>query len=152
MTQHSCEQFGGDIQMKIRTYSELKKFNTIEERFEYLKLNGEVGVATFGYDRIFNQNFYASKIWKDARRKVIIRDGGCDLGIPGYEVNDHITIHHMNPVTKEDIVKENWEYLTDPEFLISASYNTHKAIHFGDQSLLPKLPVERSPGDTCLWR
>lgn len=152
MTQHSCKQFGGDIQMKIRTYSELKKFNTIEERFEYLKLNGEVGVATFGYDRIFNQNFYASKIWKDARRKVIIRDGGCDLGIPGYEVNDHITIHHMNPVTKEDIVKENWEYLTDPEFLISASYTTHKAIHFGDQSLLPKLPVERSPGDTCLWR
>lgn len=138
--------------MKRRSYSELKRLNTIEERYDYLKLKGEVGVATFGYDRIFNQNFYASKAWKDARRAVIIRDGGCDLGIEGYEIYDHITIHHMNPITKEDIITENWEYLTDPEYLICASYNTHKAIHFGDSKLLPKLPIERSPGDTCLWR
>ena len=138
--------------MKRRSYSELKQLTTIEERYDYLKLKGEVGVATFGYDRIFNQNFYASKAWKDARRAVIIRDGGCDLGVEGYEIYDHITIHHMNPITKEDIVTENWEYLTDPEYLICASYNTHKAIHFGDSKLLPKLPIERSTGDTCLWR
>jgi len=138
--------------VKRRSYSELKQLKTIEERYDYLKLKGEVGVATFGYDRIFNQNFYASRAWKDARRAVIIRDGGCDLGVEGYEINDHITIHHMNPITKEDIVTENWEYLTNPEYLICTSYNTHKAIHFGDITLLPNLPIERSPGDTCLWR
>lgn len=136
----------------MRTYTELLTLPTIKERYEYLKLGGSVGVVTFGGDRIFNQKFYASRKWKDIRRQVIIRDLGCDLGIEGYEVNDRITIHHMNPITREDIRNEDWDYLTNPEYLISCSYLTHEAIHFGDQSLLPKVPIERRPNDTCPWR
>ena len=136
----------------MRTYTELLTLPTIKERYDYLKLGGSVGVVTFGGDRIFNQQFYASKMWRDIRRQVIIRDNGCDLGVPGYELGDHITIHHMNPATREDIRNEEWEYLTDPEYLISCSYLTHQAIHFGDQSLLPKVPIERKPNDTCPWR
>lgn len=135
-----------------RSYTELSKMKTIQERYEYLKLNGKIGSETFGFDRFFNQKFYRSKEWKDARRLVIIRDNSCDLGIEDFEIYDRITIHHMNPITKKDIIEENWEYLTDPEYLICASYLTHKAIHFGDANLLPKLPIERTPGDTCLWR
>jgi len=135
-----------------RRYSELIQLPTLKERYEYLKLSGAVGEETFGFDRIFNQKFYTSKAWKDARREVIIRDNGCDLAMAGYEIYDRVTIHHMNPVTKKDIFNENWEYLTNPEYLITASYNTHKAIHFGDINLLPKLPIERKPGDTCPWR
>ena len=138
--------------MKLRTYRELSRLTTMQDRFEYLKLNGSVGRETFGFDRFFNQEFYKSKEWRDARRAVIIRDNSCDLGVEDYPIYDRITIHHMNPITKEDILNEDWEYLTNPEFLISASYLTHKAIHFGDAQLLPKLPVERSPGDTCPWR
>lgn len=135
-----------------RSYTELSRFNTIEDRYEYLKLNGSVGKETFGFNRFFNQKFYTSNVWKDARRYVIIRDNCCDLGIEGYSLDDRVTIHHMNPITKEDILEENWDYLTDPEYLICTSYLTHKAIHFGDNTLLPKMPIERKPGDTCLWR
>lgn len=136
----------------MRTYTELLALPTIKERYEYLKLGGSVGEVTFGGDRIFNQKFYSSKKWRDIRRHIIIRDNGCDLGIEGYELNDKIMIHHMNPVTIEDIKNERWEYLTDPEYLISCSYLTHQAIHFGDQTLLPKIPIERQPYDTCPWR
>jgi len=135
-----------------RSYSELISLPTIKERFDYLKLNGTVGSITFGFDRVFNQRFYTSKMWRDIRKEIIIRDNGCDLGVEGYELYDRITIHHMNPITKEDIRNEDWEYLTNPEYLICASYDTHKAIHYGDANLLPKIPVERRPGDTCPWR
>lgn len=135
-----------------RSYSELISLPTIKERFDYLKLNGTVGSITFGFDRVFNQQFYTSKMWRDIRKEIIIRDNGCDLGVDGYELYDRITIHHMNPITKEDIRNEDWEYLTNPEYLICASYDTHKAIHYGDANLLPKIPVERRPGDTCPWR
>jgi len=135
-----------------RSYSELISLPTIKERFDYLKLNGTVGSITFGFDRVFNQQFYTSKMWRDIRKEIIIRDNGCDLGVEGYELYDRITIHHMNPITKEDIRNEDWEYLTNPEYLICASYDTHKAIHYGDANLLPKIPVERRPGDTCPWR
>ena len=136
----------------MRTYTELVTLPTIKERYEYLKLGGAVGAVTFGGNRTFNQNFYASRMWKDVRRQVIIRDNGCDLGVEGYEVGKRITIHHMNPVTVEDIRNEDWEYLTNPEYLISCSYLTHQAIHFGDQQLLPQTPIERKPNDTCPWR
>lgn len=136
----------------MRTYTELMTLPTINERYEYLKLGGSVGEVTFGGDRVFNQQFYRSKKWKDIRRHIIIRDNGCDLGIPGYEINSRIVIHHMNPVTKKDIHDEDWEYLTNPEYLISCAYLTHQAIHFSDQSLLPKVPIERRPNDTCPWR
>ena len=101
-----------------RSYSELISLPTIKERFDYLKLNGTVGSITFGFDRIFNQQFYTSKMWRDIRKEIIIRDNGCDLGVEGYELYDRITIHHMNSITKEDIRKEDWEYLTNPEYLI----------------------------------
>ena len=135
---------------KIRTYSELKRIKTFKERYDYLKLRGEVGVETFGADRYLNQALYRSSRWKRTRDKIIIRDNGCDLGIEGYEVKDRIYIHHMNPITLEDILEENDE-MFNPEFLICVSFNTHNAIHFSDDSLLPKLPVERKPGDTKLW-
>ena len=136
----------------MRTYTELITLPTIKERYEYLKLGGTVGVVTFGGDRTFNQNFYSSRMWKDVRRQIIIRDHGCDLGVEGYDVNNRITIHHMNPVTRDDIRNEDWEYLTNPEYLISCSYLTHQAIHYGDNTLLPKMPIERTPNDTCPWR
>ena len=136
----------------MKTYTELLTLPTIKERYEYLKLGGSVGVVTFGGDRVFNQKFYSSREWKKVRRQIIIRDNACDLGVPGYELNSRIVIHHMNPVTMKDIRNEDWEYLTNPEYLISCSYMTHQAIHYGDQSLLPQVPVERKPYDTCPWR
>ena len=136
----------------MKTYTELLTLPTIKERYEYLKLGGSVGVVTFGGDRVFNQKFYSSREWKRVRRQIIIRDNACDLGVPGYELNSRIVIHHMNPVTMKDIRNEDWEYLTNPEYLISCSYITHQAIHYGDQSLLPQVPVERKPYDTCPWR
>lgn len=138
--------------MKIRRYSELIQLSTMKDRYEYLKLSNKVGEETFGYDRVFNQNFYSSDIWRRVRREVIIRDNACDLAMPGYEIDNHVTIHHMNPVTREDVKNEEWEKLTDPEYLICVSYRTHQAIHYGDSSLLPQLPIERRPGDTCPWR
>lgn len=138
--------------MKIRSYSELIKIPTMQERFEYLKLVGEVGERTFGSNRFLNQDFYASRLWKDARKEVILRDQSCDLAIPDYQIYARPVIHHINPISVEDIMNENWDKLLDPENLITTSYLTHKAIHFGTEAMLPKLPIERKPGDTCLWR
>lgn len=138
--------------MKHRTYSELIRLPTIHERFDYLKLTGEVGFRTFGSNRFLNQVFYSSKQWKSVRNEVILRDLSCDLGVADYELYDRVTIHHMNPITIDDVKDENWDKLLNPENLITASYTTHKAIHFGNESMLPKLPIERTPGDTCLWR
>lgn len=135
----------------IRTYSELKRIETFEGRYEYLKLFGKVGVETFGTDRYLNQILYHSQRWKRIRQKVIIRDNGCDLGVDGRDITYQIIIHHMNPITVDDILEER-DWIFDPEFLISTSVYTHKAIHFGDESLLPKLPIERRPFDTCPWK
>lgn len=134
----------------IRTYSELRRRETLEDRFNYLKLHGQVGDATFGFDRFLNQRFYASHEWKQVRHHVIVRDNGCDLGVDGYEIHDRIYIHHMNPMTVSDLVEFNREIL-DPEYLIAVTHTTHNAIHYGDANLLPRLPVERRPGDTKLW-
>lgn len=136
----------------IRTYSELSKLSTFEERYEYLKLDGVVGEDTFGFDRYLNQQFYQrDPEWKKVRDYVIIRDMGCDLGIEGREIQDSITIHHMNPLTKDDLLNRT-EFLLDPEYLISTSRSTHNAIHYGDENLLMKGPVERTKNDTCPWR
>lgn len=133
-----------------KSYSELLKFKTFLDRFDYLKIGGSVGHATFGFDRHINQYFYQSQEWKKVREIVIIRDEGCDLGIPGYEIHSKILIHHINPMTSDDIVHGE-EWIFNPEFLITTSHNTHNAIHYGDKNLLmlPKAP--RSPGDTKLW-
>lgn len=137
--------------MSIRTYSELSKLSTFEERYEYLRLGGSVGYETFGFDRYLNQIFYTSQRWRKARDKVIIRDNACDLGIKGRDILGRIYIHHMNPVTLDDIVNES-ELLIEPEFLICTTPNTHNAIHYGDKSLLILEPIERSKNDTCPWR
>ena len=134
-----------------RRYSELKKLKTFEERFEYLKLGGQVGKITFGSDRIFNQAFYHSKEWKQFRNEVILRDGGCDLGIEDREIFDRVIIHHINPMTIEEL-EEGGEDLFDMENFICCSYNTHEAIHYGNADMLIKTEfVERRPGDTILW-
>lgn len=136
--------------MKVKTYKEMSRLETFEERFDYLKLNGSVGSDTFGFDRWLNQKFYRSKEWKRTRDQVIIRDNGCDLGIPGREIQGKIIIHHINPITVEDIC-DITEYLMNPNYLVCTSQNTHNAIHYGDANLLPKDPVTRKPGDTKLW-
>ena len=136
--------------MKVKTYKEMSRLETFEERFDYLKLNGSVGSDTFGFDRWLNQKFYRSKEWKRTRDQVIIRDNGCDLGIPGREIQGKIIIHHVNPITVEDIC-DITEYLMNPDYLVCTSQNTHNAIHYGDANLLPKDPVTRKPGDTKLW-
>lgn len=135
----------------IRTYSELIQLPTFTERFDYLKLDGQVGVETFGYDRYLNQRFYHSSEWRSIRDYVITRDLGCDLGMEGYEIYGKIYIHHMNPITQKDIVHSNADLL-NPEFLICTTHNTHNAIHYGDASLLITEPVERRPNDTCPWK
>ena len=137
--------------MSIRTYSELITLPTFEERYQYLRLNGRVGEETFGFDRWLNQKFYNDPAWLEARDYVIIRDNGCDLAIPGREIYSRILIHHMNPITKHDILQRS-KYLLDPEYLICTIKNTHDAIHYGDENLLVKGPVERKPNDTCPWR
>jgi hypothetical protein len=136
--------------MRIRTYSELSVLNTFDERFEYLKLDGGVGRATFGYDRYLNQSFYTSSQWLHVREFVIVRDNGCDLGIPGYEIHAEPLVHHMNPMTPEDIIHDE-EWILNPEFLILTRQRTHNDIHFGRKKLEPKVVAERSPGDTRLW-
>lgn len=135
---------------KSRSYRELRRLETFEERFEYLSLRSVVGDSTFGFDRYINQNFYTSTVWRQVRHRVIARDLGCDLGIEGHELHDKIIIHHMNPMTPQDIIDGD-ESILDPNFLISVSHNTHNAIHYGDASLLPKEFVPRRPGDTKLW-
>lgn len=135
----------------VRTYSELIKIPTFLERFKYLKLNGRVGVDTFGFDRYLNQTFYRSHEWKRLRNDVIVRDMGCDLGLEGYDIFDKILVHHMNPIGPDDIIHRS-DYLLDPEFLICTSKLTHDAIHYGDEQILYQDPVIRTPGDTCPWR
>lgn len=140
----------------MRTYTELMKLKTFEERFEYLKLNGAVGARTFGFDRYVNQIFYNSSAWRQVRNKIILRDcdvyGVLDLGHPDHVITGKVLIHHMNPIKIEDIIDKK-DYILDPEFLICTSKETHNAIHYGDASLLPKQTlIERSPFDTCPWR
>lgn len=135
----------------IRTYSELIKYPSFIERFRYLKLDGRVGEDTFGYDRYLNQKFYRSSEWKHIRNLVITRDFGCDLAHQDFEIPGMILIHHMNPITKDDVI-EHSDFLLNPEYLVCVSYDTHQAIHYGDESLLVhELPV-RKPNDTCPWR
>lgn len=134
----------------IRTYSELMERETLLERFNYLRLRGQVGDTTFGVDRYLNQMFYRSQEWKNVRWKVINRDLGCDLGVPNYDIHRGLTIHHLNPMTVADIQEGNPAIL-DPEFLITTTLSTHNAIHYGDVRLLPRVLVERKPGDTKLW-
>lgn len=137
--------------MYTKSYTELSQLHSMRERFDYLKLREEVGFDTFGSHRFLNQNFYRSKEWRDIRNKVIIRDNSCDLGISDYEIRDRVTIHHINPITIEDVMNNNLDKLLNMDNLITASYNTHKAIHFGTESMLPSDPIVRVPGDTCLW-
>ena len=135
----------------IRTYSELNRLKTLEERFNYLKLDNGVGVETFGFDRYLNQIFYKDKRWKSIRNKVIIRDNGCELGLEDYEIGGPVYVHHMNPITIHDL-KEWSPYLIEPEYLICMSYKLHNAIHFGDSRVLSEFNLtERSPNDTKLW-
>ena len=135
---------------RIRTYRELRRFETFEERFKYLVLHGTVGESTFGFDRYINQQFYTSRQWRQVRHYVIARDEGCDLGVPGYEIHDRLYIHHMNPMTVAHI-SDGDSAILDPEYLITTSHQTHNAIHYGDERLLPRQLVERRPGDTKLW-
>ena len=137
--------------MNIRTYSELIKLPTFEERYAYLRLGGRVGEATFGFDRYLNQMFYKSDEWLAIRDKVIVRDNGCDLGIEGREIESSILIHHMNPISKKDILERS-DFLLNPKYLICTIKNTHDAIHYGDENLLIKDPIERRKNDTCPWR
>lgn len=149
-----CEIMQGKvIPMNIRTYSELIKLPTFEERYRYLRLEGRVGEETFGFDRYLNQQFYKSDEWLAVRDYVIVRDNGCDLAMEDREIRgrSRILVHHMNPVTKEDILRRS-EHLLDPEYLICTIKNTHDAIHYGDESLLILPPVERTRNDTCPWR
>ena len=137
--------------MSIRTYSELITLPTFEERYRYLRLGGRVGEETFGFDRYLNQIFYRSEEWRAIRDEVIIRDGGCDLGMADREIFGKILVHHMNPIRQEDILRRS-KFLLDPEYLICTVKNTHDAIHYGDESLLILPPVERTKYDTCPWR
>lgn len=136
--------------MSIKTYSELMTFLSYKERFEYLRLNGAVGRISFGHARYLNQMFYRSREWKEFRRKIIIRDNGCDLGCEGRKIFGRAIIHHINPITKEDILNHS-SALLDPENVITTIDITHKAIHYGDEALLILEPIERKSGDTCLW-
>ncbi len=139
------------MKTSIKTYSELSGLKTFEDRFRYLQLNGIVGKETFGFDRFLNQQFYNSQEWKSVRDFVIIRDGGCDLGITGYDIHGKIFIHHMNPILPKDI-ETGSEFLLNPEYLIATTHNTHNAIHYGDETLLLSAPTERRRNDTCPWR
>ena len=146
----------------IKTYSEMMRYAIFDDRFHYLQLHGAVGHDTFGFDRYLNQDFYQSREWRMFRDKIIVRDMGCDLGVPDHEITDwvvrsgklirpRIIIHHINPITKEDVL-EHRECLLDPNNVICVSDRTHKAIHYGDDSILKPAFTERRPGDTCLWK
>ena len=137
--------------MGIRTYSELITIPTFEERFEYLQLKGSVGKDTFGYDRYLNQVLYRSPEWKRLRNQIIIRDGGCDLACDGYDIYDKVLIHHLNPITVEDVLARSRKVF-DPDNLVCVSHNTHNAIHYGDMDLLVTGPIIRTKNDTCPWR
>jgi hypothetical protein len=133
-----------------KTYKELIQLNTFEERYKFLQLRGIVGSSTFGYERFLNQGLYTSRKWRNTRDEVIIRDDGCDLGVAGYQIYDKIIIHHINPLTPEEIEFED-DSLYDLDNLISTSFKTHNAIHYGDINLLDKQIIERRPKDTCPW-
>lgn len=135
----------------MKTYQEMMTYPTFEERFEFLRLNGRVGSDTFGFDRYLNQVLYRSPEWRRVRDRVILRDNGCDLGHPDYPIGGRVIIHHMNPLTPEDIEERN-PIIFDENMLICVSHNTHNAIHYGDSNLLPKPPIERRPNDTCPWK
>lgn len=135
----------------LRRYTELKRFKTFKDRYEYLRLGGIVGDSTFGFDRYLNQLLYTSDKWRRIRNEIIIRDNGCDLGIEGYDLRNKIIIHHMNPLTIKD-VQDVSDDIFNPEYLICVSQRTHNAIHYGDESLLPQMPIERRPNDTCPWK
>lgn len=136
--------------MTSRRYGELIRLHEFEERFKYLALHGTVGKSTFGYDRYINQKFYQSTEWRRLRNHIIVRDDGCDLGIKDREIHGPIYIHHMNPMDVDQIAQGDPDIL-NPEYLISVTHNTHNAIHYGDENLLIRMPVERKPGDTKLW-
>lgn len=129
----------------------MSKLKTFEERYQYLRLDGVIGEDTFGFDRYLNQTFYRSQRWKRVRDQVIVRDNGCDLGIEGHEIYGKVLIHHMNPITIRDIENES-DFLLNPEYLICVTHNTHNAIHYGDEGLLMKGPIERTKNDMCPWR
>lgn len=135
----------------IKTYSELVTIPTFLERYQYLRIGGRVGADTFGFDRYLNQVLYHSDEWKRFRRDIIIRDNGCDLACDGYDIPNRILVHHINPITVEDVLKRN-PMIFDPENVISTSHNTHQAIHYGDEGLLIRAPTERTKNDTCPWR
>lgn len=137
--------------MSIKTYSKLISIPTYEERFKYLQIKNAIGKDTFGYDRYLNQILYHSSEWKRLRNEIIIRDNGCDLAFDGYEINSRILIHHLNPITVDD-VKNRSPMVFDPENLVCVTHNTHNAIHYGDDNLLIKSPVIRSVNDTCPWK
>lgn len=139
---------------KIRSYTELMQLPTFLERYQYLKLGGKVGEETFGWERYINQDFYTSNEWRAFRREIIIRDNGCDLGVPGYEFapGEIVLIHHLNPIDTSDIVYRT-SYLMNPEYVISTRKRTHDAIHYGDDSLILEYePIIRRPNDTCPWK
>lgn len=134
-----------------KTYAELSKFKTFEERFSYLVSDGRVGEPIFGGSRFLNQKFYQSVEWKQLRDAIIVRDGGCDLGIADRPICDHIVIHHMVPLRKDDFLYRT-DFLLNPEYLICVSTRTHNAIHYGSEKTLPKEYTPRTPNDTCPWR
>ncbi len=136
---------------RSRSYSELIRIPSYEERYSYLRLDGEVGSATFGFDRYLNQRFYHSSEWRSIRDFVIARDNGCDMAVDGRTIYDKIYIHHINPICVKDLELVR-DILYDPEYLVCVSFDTHNAIHYGTDSLLSKDPIIRRPGDTCPWR
>lgn len=135
----------------IKSYSELMLLPTFMERYQYLRIGSKIGEATFGYDRYLNQILYTSREWRRFRDQIIVRDNGCDLGCPDRELRERIIVHHINPITVEDVINRN-PMVFDPENVICVSHNTHEAIHYGDEDLLVKNPIERKPNDTCPWR
>lgn len=137
--------------MKIKSYSEMRSFSTFIERFNYLKLNGKVGIETFGFDRYLNQVLYCSQEWKRFRRQVIIRDNGCVFGLDGYNINGRLIVHHINPITLEQIEQRD-PMIFSMENVVCVTHNVHEAIHYGDESLIPTDPIIRKPNDTCPWK
>lgn len=136
----------------IRSYSELTKLKTLKERFNYLSLNGEVGIETFGFDRYLNQKFYSSYEWRTLRDKILIRDNGCEMGLEGYPIGGRILVHHMNPLKERDIV-ELTDYVMNPDYLVCVSHDLHNALHYGNDEILKRYSVvERKPNDTCPWK
>ena len=135
----------------IRTYRECMQLPTFQERYRYLQIGGQVGKETFGFDRYLNQMLYRTPEWKRFRRDMIVRDNGCDLGCEGYEIYGNILVHHINPITVEDVINRN-PCIFDPNNVICTSLNTHNAIHYGDETLLITEPVVRKPNDTCPWK